>query len=48
MNFAKTDIIKKDNCYLVEGYLDVIALHQSGISTLLHHQESQLQLSKLD
>ena len=35
MNFAKTDIIKKDNCYLVEGYLDVIALHQKGISNVV-------------
>tara|TARA_B100000945_G_scaffold319701_1_gene327550 strand:+ start:1217 stop:3079 length:1863 start_codon:yes stop_codon:yes gene_type:complete len=31
MNFAKTEIIKKDNCYLVEGYLDVISLHQKNI-----------------
>ena len=35
MNFAKTDVIKKDNCYLVEGYLDVIALHQKGICNVV-------------
>ena len=35
MNFAKTDIIKKDNCFLVEGYLDVIVLHQKGISNVV-------------
>lgn len=29
--FAKKSIIEKDNCYLVEGYTDVISLHQSGI-----------------
>ena len=28
---AKNQIIKKDNCYLVEGYTDVISLYQSGI-----------------
>lgn len=29
--FAKKSIIENDNCYLVEGYTDVISLHQSGI-----------------
>lgn len=28
---AKAAITKKQNCYLVEGYTDVISLHQSGI-----------------
>jgi len=35
INLAKTEIIKKDNCYLVEGYLDVIALHQKNISNVV-------------
>lgn len=30
--FAKGEIIKADNCYLVEGYTDVISFHQSGIA----------------
>lgn len=29
--YAKTEIIKQDLCYLVEGYTDVISLHQNGI-----------------
>ncbi len=29
--FAKKSIIENDNCYLAEGYTDVISLHQSGI-----------------
>lgn len=29
--YAKQDIIKNDKCYLVEGYTDVISLHQEGI-----------------
>lgn len=29
--FAKGDIIKYDNCFLCEGYTDVISLHQAGI-----------------
>jgi DNA primase len=29
--FAKNDIRKKDECLLVEGYTDVISLHQAGM-----------------
>lgn len=29
--YAKKSIIENDNCFLVEGYTDVISLHQSGI-----------------
>jgi len=29
--YAKQSIAKEDNCYLVEGYTDVIQFHQSGI-----------------
>ncbi|HIP49302.1 MAG TPA: DNA primase [Lutibacter sp.] len=29
--YAKQTIAKENNCYLVEGYTDVITLHQSGI-----------------
>jgi len=28
---ARAVIVKEDNCYLVEGYTDVISLHQAGI-----------------
>jgi len=33
--FAKQSILKLDNCYLVEGYTDVISLHQSGIENVV-------------
>ena len=33
--FAKSAIIKADNCYLVEGYTDVISLHQAGIENVV-------------
>lgn len=33
--FAKQEIIKQDKCYLVEGYTDVISLHQSGIENVV-------------
>lgn len=33
--FAKGAIIRQDNCYLVEGYTDVISLHQAGIENVV-------------
>lgn len=33
--FAKQSILKVDNCFLVEGYTDVISLHQSGIENVV-------------
>lgn len=33
--FAKQSIAKEDNCYLVEGYTDVIQLHQKGITNVV-------------
>ncbi|HLP53657.1 MAG TPA: DNA primase [Fluviicola sp.] len=30
--FAKGDIVKYDNCYLCEGYTDVISMHQAGVA----------------
>lgn len=33
--FAKSAIIRQDNCYLVEGYTDVISLHQAGIENVV-------------
>lgn len=32
---AKTAIVQKNKCYMVEGYTDVIALHQSGIENVV-------------
>ncbi|MBV6484716.1 MAG: DNA primase [Flavobacteriales bacterium] len=33
--FAKKSIIEQDNCFLVEGYTDVISLHQSGVENVV-------------
>ncbi len=33
--FARNVIVAKDNCYLVEGYTDVISLHQAGIENVV-------------
>ena len=32
---AKKAIVSKDQCYLVEGYTDVIAMHQAGIENVV-------------
>lgn len=33
--FAKQAIVKHDRCFLVEGYTDVISMHQSGIENVV-------------
>lgn len=33
--FAKQAIVKADRCYLVEGYTDVISMHQSGVENVV-------------
>ncbi|MEO9532290.1 MAG: DNA primase [Crocinitomicaceae bacterium] len=33
--YAKTSIIKYDRCYLVEGYTDVISMHQAGVENVV-------------
>ncbi|MDR0988203.1 MAG: DNA primase [Prevotellaceae bacterium] len=33
--FAKQAIVKQDRCYLVEGYTDVISMHQAGVENVV-------------
>ncbi|HUH19999.1 DNA primase [Albibacterium sp.] len=33
--FAKKSIVTVDNCYLVEGYADVISMHQAGVENVV-------------
>jgi DNA primase len=35
LNFAKQAVVKQEKCYLVEGYTDVLALHQAGIENVV-------------
>tara|TARA_B100000963_G_scaffold8172_1_gene6418 strand:+ start:19719 stop:21605 length:1887 start_codon:yes stop_codon:yes gene_type:complete len=35
LNFAKQDISKQNNCYVVEGYTDVISMCQIGINNIV-------------
>ncbi|MCB9202848.1 MAG: DNA primase [Flavobacteriales bacterium] len=48
---SKTAIIKNDSCFLVEGYTDVISLHQNGIENVVASSgtaltENQIRLIK--
>jgi len=40
--FSKNSIINKDNCLLVEGYTDVISLHQAGIENVVSSSGTSL------
>lgn len=40
--FAKKEIIVQDNCFLVEGYTDVISLHQAGVSNVVSSSGTSL------
>lgn len=39
---ARSAIVSKDNCFLVEGYTDVISLHQSGIENVVSSSGTSL------
>ena len=40
--FAKNAIIKYDNCFLVEGYTDVISLYQAGVENVVSSSGTSL------
>ncbi len=42
LNFAKKTIIDNDVCYLVEGYADVISVHQAGIENVVSSSGTSL------
>lgn len=45
--FAKTDIRKQDECLLVEGYTDVISLHQAGIENVVASSGTSLTVEQV-
>ena len=45
--FARKTIIAKDECYLVEGYTDVIALHQVGIENVVASSGTSLTVEQI-
>ena len=47
MYFAKGEIIKEDNCYLVEGYTDVISFYQTGIKNTVASSGTALTVDQI-
>jgi DNA primase len=35
LHLAKNEIVKKDVCYLCEGYTDVVSMHQAGVENVV-------------
>jgi DNA primase len=44
---AKKSIIQEDNCYLVEGYTDVISMHQVGIENAVASSGTSLTVEQI-
>ncbi|WP_185862944.1 DNA primase [Blattabacterium cuenoti] len=44
---AKKNILKEDLCYLVEGYTDVLSLHQSGIKNVVSSSGTSLTIDQI-
>ncbi len=47
ISFAKKEIIQQDLCYLVEGYTDVISLHQAGIENIVASSGTALTVDQI-
>ncbi len=45
--FAKNAIVKKDKCFMVEGYTDVISMHQSGIENIVASSGTSLTVEQI-
>ncbi len=45
--FAKTAINKLDSCFLVEGYTDVLTLHQAGIENVVASSGTSLTIEQI-
>ncbi len=45
--FAKKNIIKNNKCYLVEGYTDVLSMHQAGIENVVASSGTALSANQI-
>lgn len=45
--FARNEIVKKNNCFLVEGYTDVISLFQAGIENVVSSSGTSLTIEQI-
>ena len=42
LHLAKNAIVKNDTCYLVEGYTDVVSMHQAGVENVVSSSGTSL------
>lgn len=47
INFARNTIHREDRCYLVEGYLDVLSMHQLGITNVVASSGTSLTVPQI-
>ena len=47
MYYAKNSIVKKNRCLLVEGYTDVISMHQAGIENVVASSGTSLTIDQI-
>ena len=47
LSFAKKAIRDEDNCYLVEGYADVLSVHQAGIENVVASSGTSLTVEQI-
>ncbi len=45
--FAKRSVVQNDKCYLVEGYTDVLSLHQAGIENVVASSGTALTVEQI-
>jgi len=45
--FAKKSIVTVDNCYLVEGYADVLSMHQAGVENVVASSGTSLTIEQI-
>ncbi|HJZ41954.1 MAG TPA: DNA primase [Bacteroidales bacterium] len=45
--FARQAILKNDKCYLVEGYTDVISMHQAGVENVVSSSGTSLTINQI-
>lgn len=45
--FAKSEIVRQNKCYLVEGYLDVLSMHQLGITNVVASSGTSLTIPQI-
>jgi len=45
--FAKKPILDADNCYLVEGYADVLSMHQAGVENVVASSGTSLTIGQI-